>query len=155
MTTEKTITLTIWTFVRKVITLLFNTLSRFVWLFFQGASILISWLQSPSTVILEPKIINSVTISIFPYLQLSSVTQSCLTLCDPMNCSTPGYPVHHQHPELGQTRVHQVSDAISFSAVLFSSCHQPFPTLGSFPMSQFFIQHQSFQWIFRTDFIED
>ena len=45
-------------------------------------------------------------------VQFSSVAQSCLTLCDPMNCSTPGLPVHHQLPEFTQTRVHQVSDAI-------------------------------------------
>ena len=88
-------------------------------------------------------------------VQFSSVTQSCPALCDPMNCSTPGYPVHHQHPELAQTHVHRVSDAISSSAILFSSFHQPFPTLRYFPVSQFFIQHQSFEWIFRTDFIED
>ena len=37
----------------------------------------------------------------------SSVTQSCLTLCDPMDCSTPGFPVHHQIPELAQTQVHR------------------------------------------------
>ena len=43
---------------------------------------------------------------------LSSVTQSCLTLCDPMDCSTPGLPVHHQHLELTQTHVHSVGDAI-------------------------------------------
>ena len=42
---------------------------------------------------------------------VSSVTQSCLTLCDPMDCSPPGLPVHHQLPELTQTRIHQVSDA--------------------------------------------
>ena len=50
----------------------------------------------------------------------SSVTQSCQTLCDPMDCSTPGFPVHHQLPELAQTHVHQVSDAI-----------QPFHPLSS------------------------
>ena len=44
--------------------------------------------------------------------QFSSVAQSCLTLCDPMNRSTPGLPVHHQLPEFTQTHVHQVSDAI-------------------------------------------
>ena len=43
-------------------------------------------------------------------VQLSSVTQSCLTLCDPMDCSMPSFPVHHQLPELAQTYVHQVSD---------------------------------------------
>ena len=45
-------------------------------------------------------------------VQFSLVTQSCLTLCDPMNCSTPGLPVHHQLPEFTQTHVHQVGDAI-------------------------------------------
>ena len=45
-------------------------------------------------------------------IQFSSDTQSCATLCDPMDCSTPGFPVHHQLPELAQTHVHQVSDAI-------------------------------------------
>src|SRR5574337_888518 len=42
----------------------------------------------------------------------SEVAQSCLTLCDPMNCSTPGLPVYHQLPEFTQTHVHQVGDAI-------------------------------------------
>ena len=53
-------------------------------------------------------------------VQFSSVAQSCLTLCDPMDCSTPGLPVHHQHPELAQTHVHQVSDAIQPSHPLSS-----------------------------------
>ena len=48
----------------------------------------------------------------FPRLQFSSVAQSCLTPCDPMNRSTPGLPVHHQLPEFTQTHVHQVGDAI-------------------------------------------
>ena len=43
---------------------------------------------------------------------LSSVAQSCSSLCDPMDCSTPGLPVHHQLPELAQTHIHQVRDAI-------------------------------------------
>ena len=43
---------------------------------------------------------------------VQSVTQSCPTLCNPMDCSTPGFPVHHQHPELAQTHVHQVSDVV-------------------------------------------
>ena len=48
-----------------------------------------------------------------PYvIGFSSVTQSCLTLCDPMNRSTPGLPVHHQLPESTQTHVHRVGDAI-------------------------------------------
>ena len=45
-------------------------------------------------------------------VQFSSVAQLCLTLCDPMNCSMPGLPVHHQLPEFTQTHVHRVSDAI-------------------------------------------
>ena len=45
-------------------------------------------------------------------IQFSSVTQSCLILCDPMNCSTPGLPVHHQLSEFTQTHVHLVGDAI-------------------------------------------
>ena len=45
-------------------------------------------------------------------VQFSSVAQSCLTLCDPLNCSTPGLPVHHHLPEFTQTDVHQVGDAI-------------------------------------------
>ena len=45
-------------------------------------------------------------------IQFGSVAQSCLTLCDPMDCSTPGLPVHHQLPEFTQTHVHRVGDAI-------------------------------------------
>ena len=52
------------------------------------------------------------------FSQFSSVTQSCLTLCDPMNYSTPGFPVHHQLPEPTQTHVHGVSDAILPSHLL-------------------------------------
>ena len=71
------------------------------------------------------------------FIQFSSVAQSCPTLCDPMDCSTPGFPVHHQLPELAQTHVHHVGDAIhppiSSSVVPFSSCLQSFPKSGSFP----------------------
>ena len=69
-------------------------------------------------------------------VQFSSVTQSYLTLCDPMKCSTPGFPVHHQP----QTHVHWVGDAIQpfHSVVPFSFCLQSFPASDSFPMSQFF-----------------
>ena len=54
------------------------------------------------------------------FSQFSSASQSCLTLCDPMNCSTPGLPVHHQLPEFTQTLVHQVGDAIQPSHPLLS-----------------------------------
>ena len=53
-------------------------------------------------------------------IQFSSVAQSCPTLCDPMNCSTPGLPVHHQLPEFIQTHLHRVSDAIQPSHPLLS-----------------------------------
>ena len=53
-------------------------------------------------------------------VQFSSVTQSCLTLCDPMNCSTPGLPVHHQLPEFTQTLIYWVGDAIQPSHSLSS-----------------------------------
>ena len=52
--------------------------------------------------------------------KIGSVTQSCLTLCDPMNSSTPGLPVHHQLLEFTETHVHQVSDAIQSSHPLSS-----------------------------------
>ena len=65
MTTGKTVALTIWTFVGKVMSLLFNILSRFIIAFLpRRQHLLISWLQSLSTVILEPKKIKSVTVSV-------------------------------------------------------------------------------------------
>ena len=70
-----------------------------------------------------------------------SIAQMCPTLCNPMDCSTPGFPVLHHLLELAQAHVHRVGDAIqplSSSVVPFSSCLQSFPTSGSFPMSQFF-----------------
>ena len=71
-------------------------------------------------------------------VQFSSVAQLCLTLCNPMNRSTPGLPVHHQLPEFTQTQVHQVSDAIQPSHPL-SSPSPPAPNPS---------QHQSlFQWV--------
>ena len=57
---------------------------------------------------------------------VSSVAMSCPTLCDPMSCSMPGFPVHHQHPELAQTHVHQVDDAIQPSHPLSSPSHPAF-----------------------------
>ena len=72
-------------------------------------------------------------------VQFSSVTQSCPTLCDPINRSTPGLPVHHQLPEFTQTHVHPVSPAISSSVVPFSSCPQSLLASESFPVSQLFV----------------
>ena len=75
-----------------------------------------------------------------PSVQFSSVAQSCPTLCDPMNCSTPGLPVHHQLPEFTQTHVHWVSDAIQPSHPQSSPLplSQTLPASESFPMSQHF-----------------
>ena len=75
------------------------------------------------------------------HVQFSSVAQCCLTLCDPMDSSTPGLPVHHQVLEFTQTHVHWVGDAIQTSHPLipFSSRLQSFPASGSFQMSKFFI----------------
>ena len=73
---------------------------------------------------------------------ISLISQSCLTLCNPMDCSTPGFPVPHQLLELAQTHVHWVVDAIQpsvlSSVIPFSSYLQSFPASGSFPRSQFF-----------------
>ena len=73
--------------------------------------------------------------------QFSSVAQSCPTLCDPMDCSTPGLPVHHQLPELAQIHVHRASDVIQSSHPLSSPSPPAFNLSqhqGSFPMSQLF-----------------
>ena len=65
-------------------------------------------------------------------IQFSSVAQSCPTLCDHMNCSTPGFPVHHQLPELTQTHLHPVGDAIQPS----------YPLSSVFPPAFNLSQHQ-------------
>jgi len=111
--------------------------------------------------------INSLYISdISPSSDISSVTQSCPTLCDPMDCSTPGFPVHHQLLELIQTHVHWVSDAIQPShplsppspPVFNLSQHRSLFKWGSSlhqlaKILKIQHQHQSFQWIFRIDFL--
>ena len=76
-----------------------------------------------------------------PSVQFSSVAQSCPTLCDPMDGSTPCFSVYHQLPELAQTHVHRVGDAILPSHPLSSPSPPALQSLsasGSFPMSQFF-----------------
>ena len=101
-------------------------------------------------------------------IQFSSVAQSCPTLCDPMNRSTPRLPVHHQLPEFTQTHVHQVSDVIQPSHPLLSpsppalspSQHQGlFQWVNSShqvaKVLEFQPQHQSFQWTPRTGLLED
>ena len=100
-------------------------------------------------------------------LKNSSVAQLCLTLCDPMNDSMPGLPVHHQLPGLTQTHVHQVGDAIQPSNPLSSlsppTCNLSKPR-GLFrwvrsshqlaKVLEFQLQHQSFQWTPRTDLLQ-
>ena len=103
---------------------------------------------------------------------VSSVAQSCLNLCNPVDCSTPGFPVHHQLPELIQTHVHRVGDAIQPSYPLSS----PSPPAFSFSQNQglfhgvssshqvakvleFQLQHQSFSeysglFSFRMDWLD-
>ena len=97
-------------------------------------------------------------------VQFSSVAQSCLTLCDPMNCSTPGLPVHHQIPEFTQSHVHRVGDAIQPSHPLLA------PSLPALNLPQhqglfwwvgflhrvdrvLELQHQSLWQMFRADFL--
>ena len=75
-------------------------------------------------------------------VQFSSVAQSCLTLCDPMNHSMPGLPVHHQLPEFTQTHVHQVGDAIQPSHPLSS----PFPSSPNPPSIRVF-SNESTLWM--------
>ena len=96
----------------------------------------------------------------------SSLTQLCPTLCHPMNCSTPGFPVYQQLSELAQTHVYRVGDTVQPSHPLLS------PSPLAFNLSQhqglfqwvssshqvvkvlaFQLWHQFFQWIFRTDFL--
>ena len=103
---------------------------------------------------------------LYSLIQFSSVAQLCLTLHNPMDCSTQGFPVYHQLLELAQTHVHWVSDAIQLSHPLSS------PSPPAFNLSQhqglfrwvsssqqvakvleFQLQHQSFQWIFRTNLL--
>ena len=97
--------------------------------------------------------------------QFSSVTQLCLTLCDPMDDITPGLPVHHQLPEPTQTHVHHISEGIQLSHPRHPFLLLPviFPNIQVFSnesslrqvakVLELQLQHQSFQWIFRTDFL--
>ena len=116
------------------------------------------------------KFANSYNFKILDFLiaTFSSVPQLCLTLCDPMNHSTPGLPVHHQIPEFAQTHVHRVNDAIQPSHPLSSpsppapnpSQHQSlFQWVNSShevaKVLDFQLQHQSFQWTLRTDLLQN
>ena len=108
----------------------------------------------------SPRLVSSI--------QFSSATQSYPTLFDPIDCSTPGLPVHHQLLEFIQIHVHWISDAIQPSYRLSSPSpptFNPSQRQGLFKwvnclhqvakVLEFQLQHQSFQWIFRTDFLYD
>ena len=101
-------------------------------------------------------------------VQFSSVAQSCPTLCDSMNHSMPGLPVHHKLPEFTQTHAHWVNDAIQPSHPLLSPSppapnpsqhHSLFQRVSSShevaKALDFQLQHQSFQWTPRTDLLQD
>ena len=126
--------------------------------------ITLSWLSRS----IRPFLYSSSVYSYVFFLSvlLSSFTQLCPTLCDPIDCNTPGLPVHHQLPEFTQTHVDWVGDAIQPSHPRLS------PSSPAFNLSQhqglfqwvssshqgaraleLQFQHQSLQWIFRTDFL--
>ena len=87
--------------------------------------------------------------------QIRSVAQSCPTFCDPMNCSTPGLPVHHQLPEFTETHVHRVSDAIQPSHPLFSpSPPTPIPpSIRVFPNGSTLLVRWPKYWSFSFSII--
>ena len=139
-------------------------------------SVVVAWgLWAEGSVVVARRLSCLTTCGIFPdqgsnlcplHWQFSSVAQSCLTLCDPMDCSTPDLPVHHQLPEFTQTQVHCVGDAIQPSAPLSSPSPPAFyltQHLGLFQwissshemakVLELQLHHQYFQWIFRTDFL--
>ena len=105
------------------------------------------------------------TRSLWRYCFCCCSAESCLTVFDPMDCSTPGFPVLHYFLEFAQTRIHWVDDAIQPSHPLLT----PSPAFSLFQHQSLFqwigsshqeakllelqFQHQSFQWIFRVDFL--
>ena len=112
----------------------------------QGPASTIDWNPSSGEVwFSKPYIrrckVTDIYICIYTYILYHSVAQLWPTLCDPMSCSTPGFPVLYHFPELTQTHVHWVSDVIQPSHPLsspFLPVIQSFPASGSFPMSQLF-----------------
>ena len=119
---------------------------------------------SPTCTFLESSPSQPGTVFAHPPPSCHSFAQSCPTLCDPMDCSTSAFPVLHHLPEFAQTHVHWVSDAIQPSHPL------PSPSPPAFNLSQYQslfqwissshqvakvleLQHQSFKWIFRVDFL--
>ena len=127
--------------------------------FYLGSVLPLSWFLPLSVLKQNPLVLNSLAFLV----QFSTVAQSCLTLCDPMNSSMPDLPVHHKLQEFTQTHAHRVGDAIQPSHPL-SSLSPPAPNpsqhQGLFQWVNslhdvakvlgFQLQHQSFQWTPRT-----
>ena len=113
-----------------------------------------------------PSLSHCIQIHVHHSHQFSSVTQSCLIFCSPMDCSMPGFPVHHRLLEPTQTHAHPVGDAIQ-PAYSLSSSSPPAFSLSQYQslfqwvssshqvakVLELQLQYESFQWIFRTDFL--
>ena len=121
-------------------------------------------LSSAYTRAVDFQIFTFTQFCLFSSVQFSSVSQSCLTLCDPMNCCMPGHPVHHQLPQFTQTHIHRVGDVFHGSHPLSSPSppapnpsqhHSLFQWVNSShevaKVLEFQPQHQSFQRTPRTD----
>ena len=136
------------------------------WLLCMGANLIrnICWgHREPQSCWRNMPITNSICYVVCS-VHFSSVFQSCLTLCNPVDCSMPGLTILHQILELGKLMSIELvlpSNHLMLCHPL-SSCLQSCPVTGSFLMSQFFtsvkvlkvqFQHWSFQWVFRTDFL--
>ena len=150
-----------------LLTYLHHCIKWISWGSLAGSSLLlIQFYNRCHLIVFLPFIFNVITDKVVFRFQFSSVTQSCPTLCDPMDRSTPGLPFHHQLLELAQTHVHQIGDASQPPLSLSS------PSPPAFSLSQhqglfqwvnsshdvakvleFQLQHQSFQWTFRTDLL--
>ena len=127
---------------------IFHSLRLFLWdiVNYIGKTLTLLWRSSVDTLAKWSPAINHIEMNVplwmrgtqYHFWKFSSVAQSCPTLCNPMDCSTPGLPVHHQLPELTQIHVHWVGDAIQTSRPLSS------PSPPAFNLSQ----HQGlFQWV--------
>ena len=126
-----------------------------------------SWTSSGSWIPRDRKQKLFILLRLIPdHIQFSPIAQSCLTLCNPTDCSTPGFSVLHELPHLAQTHVQRVGDAIQPSHPLSSpspptfslSQHQDLFQWVSFShhvakVLELQLQHQSLQWIFRVDFL--
>ena len=117
---------------------LMNRVSIYLWMVTVARETLWSCWVGHSSRLLPESVTGAKGCDYHDSVQFSSVAQSCPTLCNPMDCSTPGFPVHHQLLEPAQTHVHRVSDAIQPSHPLSS------PSPPAFNLSQ----HQGLsQWL--------